>query len=469
MNKIALIILAALISTICCNQNNNVNKSLEERLDIAYQKFVKDTQLTYAITGFYVQEVNTGKTIYNVNGNYGLAPASSQKVFTAIAALEILGSNFKYNTTVFLYNNKSNKQQKGLFIKASGDPSFCTWRFNNTNNLIQLQQVTNALKNANIGNLQLPLIIETGNWPTQTTPNGWIWEDVGNYYGAGHAAINFNENQYDINFKPGNHKGDAIKGFYIKQQVGSLQLNTKDLLTGAPSSGDNSIIYTSENNMAGYVKGTVPAGVSEFIVSGSHPNSNLFFNENLQQYLAKNNINSNKVFEIKSTLDAEFETEELTNIQSPPLDSLLYFFLKKSINLYGEAFVKTIGMQKNNNADSGLAILHKFFKENGIDDKAINTIDGSGLSPQNRVTAKALAQAMAFASTRPYFNTFYNALPVIDNKVMKSGSISGAVSYTGYITNKAGIKYSFGFIVNNFMGKGKTVNEKMWKLLDELR
>lgn len=52
---------------------------------------------------------------------------------------------------------------------------------------------------------------------------------------------------------------------------------------------------------------------------------------------------------------------------------------------------------------------------------------------------------------------------------MKSGSIGGVVSYTGYIKSKKGTGYTFAFIVNNFDGNANDVRRKMWALLDLLK
>ena len=52
---------------------------------------------------------------------------------------------------------------------------------------------------------------------------------------------------------------------------------------------------------------------------------------------------------------------------------------------------------------------------------------------------------------------------------MKSGSIGGVVSYTGYIKSKNGNDYTFSFIVNNYDGNANEVRKKMWALLDILK
>jgi len=156
---------------------------------------------------------------------------------------------------------------------------------------------------------------------------------------------------------------------------------------------------------------------------------------------------------------------------SPPLDSLNYWFLQKSINLYGEALIKTIAYQQagTGSTDKGVEILRDFWSKNGIEKSAINIIDGSGLSPQNRVTTNALVTVLQYAKTRPWFNSFYNALPSYNNMKMKSGTIGGAKAYTGYHTAKNGTEYTFAIIINNYDADAGNIVPKMYKVLDELK
>ena len=81
---------------------------------------------------------------------------------------------------------------------------------------------------------------------------------------------------------------------------------------------------------------------------------------------------------------------------SPRLDSINYWFLKKSINLYGEALIKTIAVEKTGmgSTEKGAELVKDFWVQRGIDRGAIHIIDGSGLSPQNRVTTDALVKVL---------------------------------------------------------------------------
>ena len=99
----------------------------------------------------------------------------------------------------------------------------------------------------------------------------------------------------------------------------------------------------------------------------------------------------------------------------------------------------------------------------------MNIIDGSGLSPANRITASTLVTVMQYAKKQTWFPSFYNALPEINGIKMKSGSISDVVSYTGFIKSKKGVDYTFAFIINNYYGNANEVRKKMWALLDLLK
>ena len=96
-------------------------------------------------------------------------------------------------------------------------------------------------------------------------------------------------------------------------------------------------------------------------------------------------------------------------------------------------------------------------------------MDGSGLSPSNRVTAAALVKVMEYARKRPWFGAFYESLPTFNGLKMKSGTIGGAKSFTGYVKSKSGKQYVFAIVVNNFSGSASEVVGKMYRILDLLK
>jgi D-alanyl-D-alanine carboxypeptidase/D-alanyl-D-alanine-endopeptidase (penicillin-binding protein 4) len=157
--------------------------------------------------------------------------------------------------------------------------------------------------------------------------------------------------------------------------------------------------------------------------------------------------------------------------QSPSLDSLIYWFNKKSINLYGEALLRTIGYQKmgRGSTENGIAILKSFWAEKGISKTALNLVDGSGLSPLNRITTQAQAAVLHYARKQPWFPGFYTALPEYNGMKLKSGTIQNVKGFAGYHTSRAGVSYTIAFLINNYDGSSATLVKKMYAVLDVLK
>lgn len=441
-------------------------QGVAKKLADAVKNLEKDSQMKNGVIGFYVTDQKSGAVVFAENADMGLAIASSQKVITSAAALELLGTNYRYKTELAYNGNINNGTLNGnIYLVGYGDPTLGSWRYNNTKEQVILNNWTNSLKQAGILQIKGNFVCFNKNRESQTIPGGWVWDDIGNYYGAGVAALNWRENQYDLVLKSGNKEGSAVTVISTVPKVYDVSL-TNELTTGKPGSGDNAYIYLPPYAAKGFIRGTIPPGENAFTVSGSFPNPPYQLASVFKDELGKNGIGVNSANIIN---DYKEDLPGVINISthwSPSLDSINYWFLKKSINLYGEALVKTLGFEKKKegSAEAGLNVIKNFWKTNGIDETSINIIDGSGLSPENRVTSEALVKVMQYAKTRPWFNSFYDALPEINGIKMKSGTIGGVRSFTGYIGS-----YTFAVVINNYNGSPKEIVRKMYKLLDVLK
>lgn len=172
----------------------------------------------------------------------------------------------------------------------------------------------------------------------------------------------------------------------------------------------------------------------------------------------------------KAGLAAFGKKDTIYTHYSPSLDSLVYWFLQKSINLYGEALVRTLAYQKGagNNVD-GIKLIKEYWKQKGIAENELNISDGSGLSPQNRLTAHAQVEILKYAKSRPWFPAFFNALPEYNGMKMKSGTIKDVKAFCGYHRAKDGKEYIFSFLVNNYNGSASSLVGKMYRVLDVLK
>jgi D-alanyl-D-alanine carboxypeptidase/D-alanyl-D-alanine-endopeptidase (penicillin-binding protein 4) len=458
-----------LLLILVCVSFNCFPQIIKQKLSAAIKKLEADSQCEHGIISLYVVDNKTGKNIFDRNGSIGLAPASCQKIITSATAFELLGKQYTYTTRLGYDGKIDNGMLSGnIHIIGSGDPTLGSWRYQQTKEEFVLDQFKNAIQKEGIKDLTGVVTTDSENWESQIIPGGWVWEDIGNYYGAGASAVNWRENQYDLILRSGKKIGDSVE--IIGSEPASVaDLNLINELTSAGvGTGDNTIIYFPPGGKVGYVRGTIPINENHFVISGSMPDGALQLSTTLYKAIhpgsssLENGISNKKD---KTALKIFY------TYSSPPLDSINFWFLKKSINLYGEALLKTIALEKTNHAstDTGVKIVKDFWNKKGIEKTALNIIDGSGLSPANRVTAKLLTTILQYAKQQLWFSSFYNALPDINNIKMKSGSIGGVLSYAGYIKSKVGIDYTFAFIINNFNGSGSLLREKMWMLLDILK
>lgn len=446
------------------------SQTVQQRLTNAVELLLKDEQMKHATMSLYVIETKTGKVVYHLNEQTGLAAASTQKLFTSAAAFDLLGKDYRYKTELGYDGTIKNGILKGnLYVVGYGDPTLGSWRYTQTKRDSILNRIYLSVKNAGIKKIDGNLIFDNSRFSYQPLPGGWIWDDIGNYYGAGTWGINWNENQYDLVLKPGIREGDDVEITGTKPALENYTL-TNLLKTGKAGSGDNGYIYMPPYSSNAFVTGTVPAGEKQFVLSGALANPSYQMCKELEQKFTENKIEITGGFKNAEPGMSNYKTF-LTTIISPPLDSINYWFLQKSINLYGEALLKTMAYEKTGygSTDTGVEILKDFWSKQGIEKPAINIVDGSGLSPQNRVTTDALVKVLQYAKTRDWFSSLYNALPMYNGMKMKSGTIGGAKAYTGYHTSKSGTEYTFAIIINNYGSDAGSIVPKMFKVLDELK
>jgi D-alanyl-D-alanine carboxypeptidase/D-alanyl-D-alanine-endopeptidase (penicillin-binding protein 4) len=459
------------------SQTVTSGQRVTSELQAALQKIESDTSMKHAIISLYVIDGGTGAVVFDRNSQIGLAPASCQKLFTSVAALDILGPDYRYRTSL----GTSGKVEKGvlkgdLYIVGNGDPTLGSWRYDSTREGVVLRRWVAAVTRRGIKKLEGDIIPDDSRWEAQAVPGGWIWEDIGNYYGAGAWGLNWHENQYDLRIKPGAAIGDPAK---IVAPAEELEIYgvVNQVKTGATGSGDHANIYLAPYSPLAFVGGTVPLQKTDFVISGSIAIPPRYAGVLLGEALQKSGIASSSK---NVKMRAEFLMEEkpmghpdtiLDTYFSPTLDSINYWFLRKSINLYGEALVKTLAYEKTGtgSTEKGVEIVRDFWGQHGIEKSAIHLVDGSGLSPQNRVTTDALVKVLQYARTRPWYPAFYQALPSFNGMRMKSGSIGGARSFAGYQTSTDGKEYVFSIIVNNYDGSSAEVVKKIFSVLDILK
>ncbi len=441
------------------------SQSIALDLDKDVKEMLSTSSALSANLSFYVSDEN-GNLVYEYNGNKGLSTASTQKIFTSAAALETLGKNYQFKTTASYSGIISNGTLDGNFyITSNGDPTLGSWRYENYKPENFKQQLVDAVKKSGIKKISGNLIVDDSYFDFQSTPGGWPWNDLGNYYGAGTFGVNWRENQFDININ-----GNQFKSFsYDLDSVNWIN----ELRTGGSS--DQSLIFSAPHSETATINGMLPAG-KVTTVSGATPNPPIQLAVEIEKLLKDNGIlisgktttyyNEKLVGKLVSKAPSQ---NQILEYKSPTLDKIVYWFLRKSINLYGETLIKTMAKEKRNNPsfETGVDFLKDFWKSKGINPMMINFADGSGLSPQNYVSAKAQVQALLYAKKQNWFDAFYEGFPTQNGIKMKSGTIKDSKSFAGYHTSKSGKNYVFSIILNNY--QGGSISSSLFKVLDNLK
>ncbi|MFT2008607.1 D-alanyl-D-alanine carboxypeptidase/D-alanyl-D-alanine-endopeptidase [Pontibacter sp. 13R65] len=446
---------------------NAFPQGVPERLRAAFSTFSEDPQLRNGIASLYVLDANTGQVVFEQNGKTGLAPASTLKLITSATAYELLGKDFRYETKVAI------RKKDGaalLLIIPSGDPTLGSWRWSGTNEEVVLNGIANALLKTGTTDYTEVAVVNNG-WQEEFIPDGWIWQDVGNYYGAGPAKLNWRENQFDVLLRSGSQHGGAVSIVKTIPALHGYHLRSEVKAAGA-GTGDKAYIYFPVNTTTATIRGTIPVGQANFKIAGAMPSPAQQLVGTLAQKLQARQIKipaTPKLLDNFNHQQAGYST--VHTITSPPLDSIVYWFNRKSINLYGEALLKTMAYQSTGSSatEPSLELVRNFWKKVGISETELNIADGSGLSPLNRVTTHAQARVLLHARRQPWFPGFYQSLPTFNGMKMKSGTIRDVKGFCGYHKSKDGKEYIFAFLVNNYNGSPATVTQKMYKVLDVLK
>lgn len=441
-------------------------QNLAFKLENAYAKFANSSALKYASISFTAIDNNTGNLIFSKNENMGLVPASTLKVVTSATALDLLGEDFTYKTTILYSGEIVNGTLNGdLIIKGGGDPTLGSDRWDKTSKNQILNKILFNLQQSGINKITGNVIGDASAWDTQSLPIGWIWQDMGNYYGAGTAALCWNENSFDLSFAPGKTIGSAVKT--INTDVYPFLRITNELTTGKPGSGDNVYAYSAPYTSEVFLRGTYGIDLKKQI-GLSMPNPALAMAYDVAAFLNQNGYGTEDFIAQLNPLKTK-DNKLLFNITSPPLSEIVYWFNQKSINLYGEQMVRTLAekLGKSTSTVEGLKVINDYWEKRGVEADALRIVDGSGLSPSNRVSAAAMVKVLSYAKTKPWFNTYIKSIPLQNNQKMKSGTIANVLAYTGFAGSANEI--SFSLIVNNYTESTSQMRQMMYNFLNAVK
>ncbi len=165
--------------------------------------------------------------------------------------------------------------------------------------------------------------------------------------------------------------------------------------------------------------------------------------------------------------DAPTKTEAVASIDSPPLPLILTEMLSASDNLTAEMLIRELGARAGSGSPAkGAGIARDTMKALAVPTTGVTMVDGSGLSQRDAVPCETL-QAILRLSARPKFAPIRNGLaiagqrgtlaarfvgtPLAGNLQAKTGTLSGVTGLAGFVTSDRLLTFSL--LVNGSFGE----------------
>lgn len=452
-------------------------QNLKQKIGNAFEAFEQDPNMKYGIASLTVLNGNTGEVVYAKNEGTGLATASTMKAITTATAYSIMGANYKYETSLRYSGtiDGAGVLNGNVIIQGTGDPSLGSENFDETKPEDILAQWVAAIKRVGIKKINGSVIGDDILFNGHMAPSGWTWIDMGQYYGSGVSSLNWRENKFKIILSGKGRVGDPAPLQRTDPDKPYLKI-INEVTIGKPGTGDRVYAFSAPYSSFIVLRGTYASDLNKQI-GISVPDGALDAAWSLQAALEKEGVSveepANTAFLMKSEGESiPLETTLLDRYFSPTISQICYWFMKRSINLYGEALLKTAALQEGSEPETSEATdwEKEFWSEKiGEEEGALKIKDGSGLSPESRVTTMAMAKILLHAKKQNWFGSYYENMPTYNKMKMKSGTIGGVLGYTGYHTAPDGTPLVFSFLINNHMGGSQPMRLKMFKMLDALK
>lgn len=407
-----------------------------------------------------------GQTVYSRGADRRRQPASNAKLVTSVAALDVLGPDYRFDTTVHATGRRHGPVQDGdLYLRGTGDPTMLAADYD---------ALAKKVADAGVRVVTGRLVADDTWFDDVRLGTSWAWDDEPYYYSAQVSALTAApDTDYDA--------GSII----VRVAPGA---NGKAVVTTEPPTDYVTIANTAVTGPAGSAN-TINVdrvhGANTFTVTGSIPAGGAATTEWMAVWeptgyaaaLFRAALDRYGVRVLGRTTRGPVPAHNATlaTRQSMPLRQLQVPFLKLSNNLHAEILVKAMGRATTGLGtwSAGLAAVTSRLPAYGIDPARLSLRDGSGLSRMDQIAPDQLAALLGAARTRPWFPEWYEALPIAgkadrlvggtlrsrmrgtgaEGRVhAKTGSLTGVSSLSGYVTTADGQLWVFSMVTNNSIG-----------------
>jgi len=334
---------------------------------------VADPRLGGARVGLLAVDLGSGRIVAQHEADRPLLVASTAKLITAAAALELLGGHFRLRTEVFAGGPaplRGGVLAGDLYLKGQGDPSLDD---------ADLWRLARRLRELGLRRVRGALVLDESYFVGPRLPPLYETRDTDAFYRPATGALSLHDNVVTIGVRP-SVVGQPVIVTLIPPSA-YLRLDNSALTVAPPQRsalnlsteavGDRTIVQ---------VRGTLRAGAATVWDRRRIEDPGLFVGLTFRELLEREGIRFGRRGLRRQALPPQ--ARRLLSHRSEPLAELIRRMNKQSSNVIAEQLVRVLGAEATGAPGSwaaGLAVLERWLASVGLRPGSYQLKNGSGL------------------------------------------------------------------------------------------
>jgi serine-type D-Ala-D-Ala carboxypeptidase/endopeptidase (penicillin-binding protein 4) len=420
--------------------------------------------------GIQVLDQQTGRILYERNGNRHFIPASNTKLVVTTVAMGALGPDFRYRTPVYARTTTEPGVASAVLIAGSGDPSFSARHWGRR--FAAAAAFADSIYAAGIRRIDGPLMIDASRFTDSPINGTWEVADLPGVYAPPVGAFAIDEANFRVVFEPGAAPGDPVTAHFPDWPAGtggqSLDLaNVRTVAAGTRGSVQTDFLGRRD---VMHFSGTVPIGRPD-TATYSMTDATLYAGRAVAAALESRGVRlRGAVMVLRDSASAAAARASLPETPiavfvSPPMSQLVSDVLHPSQNWIAEMLLKTLGAEKGSGGSwrEGIAVERNYLVQNvGLDSLDFNLRDASGMAPQDLLSPHAIVRMLEHTRTAPWGSLYRAALAApgepgtLNTRLTeytgrlqgKTGTISNVATLSGFLTTDGGRQVTFAVMTN---------------------
>ena len=440
------------------------------RLARALDPIVARKELAAGWWGVEVRSLSSGRTLYARNATQAFRPASTMKLVTTAAALDVLGSAARLRTTLETAGRQDalGRILGDVYLVGRGDPELSA-RFSPGRPTAAFEEMADALVSAGVKRIEGRLVGHEGAFAGDRRGGDWTWEDLAWGYGTEVSALAFEDSVVTLRLAPGEREGDPA---WLDVAPAGDTLAVRCTVTTAPAGAEEGVRLEREpatNDVT--LTGAVPIGgkwEGELAVADPARHATAAF----AAVLAAKGVRA--MGGVATTRDAlPAGSRVLAAHESPTVAEIVRAVNKESQNLHAEMLLRLVGLKQKGEGseEKGHEAVVEMLDRLGVPHEGWRLTDGSGLARTDLLTPHGLVVLLAAMDRHPESASFRASLPVAGrdgtlekrmrgtaaegNVTAKTGTLSLVNALAGYVTTRGGERLAFAVVVNNHADRGR--------------